>query len=592
MNKKLYWGLFALAFIVAIIFRVVLPFGYTVTDDGIRYSQADGYYQLRIADNLASTHHNPSYEYYILPFEPSTIQNFLMVFPTLIYLISRIGISVDMVALIINPLLGLITLLLIYLIARKLFDKNIALFSLLLSSIIAGDFLYRTALGYTDQHSLEIVLLLSSFLFLLMSFNKQVLSIIYSAIAGVFAGLYLALFPGGLIIIGAYSLYALVLILINKDKEVLLNVMSRIVIILCVGVMAYMLVGRINYNYVILIMALTFGIIVLALVKYYLITINKTWVIYTLFIPIIGVCIAGVMLIPSLQEIFNRVAYYITWNTNTVIGEEQPLLFNMGQFTLGQIWANWGIVFFIFLIGLGMLASQYKKTKSREILFLLVISVFLLIITLSERRFAYYLSAFVAIVSVYSLMLVYKYLQPKVNKLMVYYGVVIAFICLPLLTYSSFIAKPLNEYMSDDWHDALVWIRENTSEPLNEANYYSYLRKENSPNYMVLSWWDYGYWIIREGQRVPLVHNGSGYWEIASQILVGDQKTSVDLLRQYKIKYIIIDKDMVSGKLNNIAQYVKDDPYKGLAVNLYWMDTPIGFDNVYQNGTVKIFEVK
>lgn len=590
MNNKLYWGIFVLAFILAIIFRVVLPFGYTVTDDGIRYSQVDGYYQLRMADNYLSTGYPPSYDYYVLPFEPHSISNFLFIFPTILYAVSSTGIPVDLVALIINPLLGLISLLLVYLIARKIFDKQIALFSLFIAAIIPGDFLYRTALGYTDQHSLEIVFLLSSLLFLLMSFKKGMGSVIYSAIAGIFAGLYMGLYPGGLIIFGLYVLYGVVSIFISKDKDIILDNIARLVILICVGVIIYMLIGKINQVHVFTIIILVLGLIILAFLKLYLIRNNRSNWIYIVLVPIVGAISCGYVFVAEIRELLYRVSYYILWNPSSTINEEQPLLLLDGKFTLGQIWANWGFLFFIFLIGMGMLLRYYKTGNRQYILFLIVSSAFMTVLTLSERRFAYYLSPLVAIIAVYALISLYRWLRTRIKTVNIYAVVCLVFICFPLFTYSSFINKPLQEYMTDDWHDALVWMKDNTPQPFEKANYYSYLKEDDKPAYLVLSWWDNGYWIIREAQRVPLVHPGSGYWEIASQILTGNKQEAMKMIEQYKIKYIIFDRNMVIKELSHISKYSKGDPYSGLLIEMY-----IGrsnFEEVYKNDTVRIYEVK
>ena len=47
-------------------------------------------------------------------------------------------------------------------------------------------------------------------------------------------------------------------------------------------------------------------------------------------------------------------------------------------------------------------------------------------------------------------------------------------------------------FASDDWKDATLWIKQNTSEDA-----------------VVASWWDYGYWITTLSERTTLADNAT-----------------------------------------------------------------------------------
>lgn len=77
-----------------------------------------------------------------------------------------------------------------------------------------------------------------------------------------------------------------------------------------------------------------------------------------------------------------------------------------------------------------------------------------------------------------------------------------------------------------DWIEALTWIRYNTP-----------------PGSVVLSWWDYGYWITAMGERPTLIDNATiNSTQVAAvgRIFMSNDTVAIPMLRKYNVSYIVV----------------------------------------------------
>ena len=87
---------------------------------------------------------------------------------------------------------------------------------------------------------------------------------------------------------------------------------------------------------------------------------------------------------------------------------------------------------------------------------------------------------------------------------------------------------------SSDWQEALLWLRNNAQGEGIVAN---------SPS-VVLSWWDYGYWITNYGNATSLVDNATtNKTQIAmvGTMLMWNFTESVKLMYKYNVKYVLVN---------------------------------------------------
>ncbi|MGQ9478498.1 MAG: STT3 domain-containing protein [Thermoproteota archaeon] len=77
-----------------------------------------------------------------------------------------------------------------------------------------------------------------------------------------------------------------------------------------------------------------------------------------------------------------------------------------------------------------------------------------------------------------------------------------------------------------DWIEALTWIRYNTP-----------------PGSVILSWWDYGYWITVLGERPTLIDNAtinSTQVALVGRIFMSDDTVAMPLMKRYNVSYVVV----------------------------------------------------
>jgi dolichyl-diphosphooligosaccharide--protein glycosyltransferase len=130
-----------------------------------------------------------------------------------------------------------------------------------------------------------------------------------------------------------------------------------------------------------------------------------------------------------------------------------------------------------------------------------------------------------------------------------------------------------NTGMGADWHDALVWLRANTPEPLPNATYTEVVSANYTyPDsaYGVLSWWDYGYFITYIAHRIPNANpGGMGYKDAGMFFTSGNESEANGILNKLGSRYIIIDQAMASGKFYAMAIWANRAPGDYMDVYYY-----------------------
>ena len=105
-----------------------------------------------------------------------------------------------------------------------------------------------------------------------------------------------------------------------------------------------------------------------------------------------------------------------------------------------------------------------------------------------------------------------------------------------------------------EWQDSLKWLEASTP-----ATSY-YLEPSETPEYGVLSWWDYGNWIIYVGKR-PAVSNNfqTGVEDSARFFITDSEEEAKTIVEKLNVKYVITDTLMAEGKFSAIAEIAGKD---------------------------------
>jgi dolichyl-diphosphooligosaccharide--protein glycosyltransferase len=108
--------------------------------------------------------------------------------------------------------------------------------------------------------------------------------------------------------------------------------------------------------------------------------------------------------------------------------------------------------------------------------------------------------------------------------------------------------------MSREWRMAMAWLRQETPEPLGDAQafhrYYPRLATGGwfaypQGVYGVLAWWDFGYWVLAEGRRPPIA-NGTqrGAVQAAAFFTSQDLQDAAARLDALGARYVVVDNSM------------------------------------------------
>lgn len=165
--------------ITAIITRIIIPFQNVFTSSGIRFNTIDAYFMVRQAKLLPNFQEYDYFRNY-----PEGVNAFqYQIFPSLIYTLSKIfNIDIEVIAAILPVILFFITVFFVYLIAKVLFNVDIAALSVFIVCILPGEILHRTSLGAADYHCFEILLMTALMAFIILAIAKKDFFYIFMAL--------------------------------------------------------------------------------------------------------------------------------------------------------------------------------------------------------------------------------------------------------------------------------------------------------------------------------------------------------------------------------------------------------------------------
>jgi dolichyl-diphosphooligosaccharide--protein glycosyltransferase len=314
-----------------------------------------------------------------------------------------------------------------------------------------------------------------------------------------------------------------------------------------------------------------------------------------------GLCLVSLAILyvvqPSVvKSMTEQLSMFMPSESNLTTAEMRPILFPSGHFSLTAVWGNFTTGFFLSLISLVVLIYFTFKRIEADKLVLIVWSLMMLAATLLLRRFAVLFAINVSLLTGYILGLILEYaglresplkpvettekeekeeIEPKrthgggfhitTDQIAIALAVILAFFIIffnisPAIT----IAKAAPFTLTDNWYQALSWMKHNTPDPFGDPDFY-YERNELPYHYPetaygVVAWWDYGYHIIRISHRLPVCDPGGGPREaVASLFTAQDEASANQITNELISKYIIIDYAAVTTVFDGILTYAGSD---------------------------------
>jgi dolichyl-diphosphooligosaccharide--protein glycosyltransferase len=670
--------LLALFFIGALCLRVLPTLDRVFTQDWIKFTGVDAYYHMRLVDNLASNFPH------LLQFDPYTIfpggmgvgsiRFFDWFLAAIIWVIGLGEPSqsvIDIVSVYFPAVLGALTVIPVYFIGKELFGRWAGFISAALLAVMPGEFLGRSILGFTDHHIAETLLTTTAILFLILAIktasHRQLTfqhirhldwtmirkPLIYSLLAGLFIGLYIFTFLGALIFVFLVFIYFAIQFVIDhlkKRNTSYLGIVGSIFFTIAL-VMSWLVSAGTLY-------LVSTGIALLAMpvlsgISWFLASKQEKLFYYPAALIALGLTGLGLLALISpsfLRLMLTQFSIFTPAGTQLATIEMQPILFPGGTFTTAIAWGN-----FTTSLGLGLIALLVISIYSvivrgyADKSLLVVWSIVILIATLGQRRFAYYLAVNLAILAGYLSILLYygtrfvvDYLRGAETGYMSWgilelpnleetekrpsrqgvraerkraqrrqqkqassrrlqdgglpsnifafglWGIIIFFLVFapnilfpdPLHSPAISIASSARFAPSNAWVSSLDWLRRNTPVPFDDPNSYYELpqplpRGESYPYpehaYGVLSWWDYGYWITRIGQRIPNANpsqDPEAVGNVAAFFTSQDQESANEKARELGSAYVIIDHETATSKFPAIMLWAGKD--QADFFDVYW----------------------
>jgi len=416
--------------------------------------------------------------------------------PALTYLIATPGKlfnltehQIEVYAAFLPPVFAVLAVIAMYFLALEAFhNRTFALVAAFLMGILPTEFFHRTLLGFTDHHFLEVLLVILSLLFLLKLFHaSDSARYWWTLLLGLSQSLlYLSWAGAGYVtLILTAATMAEIYRLRLKDRKVFSTAGSVAVAAL---ITAAIFNTTLSYHpaksesFLCLIVGWIGPMALASLADE--IHHTKAFIIVSL--------LGGVALITGLCFLLPIPAYcsaVFGHGSADIISETSPLTLNvaLGAFGLSLPLCIPGIFFWI---------------RRRLDFTLLIFFIPILVSTIGQVRYGYYLAIPVTIFASYGLMQITRLIRPHLRVAVTVTALVIVVMAslVNILTMATFKSDT-----SPSMYQALTWLRNNTPEPYSDdPNAFYSVALTETANYQVLAWWDYGDQVAYIARRAPL----------------------------------------------------------------------------------------
>jgi len=469
--------------------------------------------------------------------------------------------AVEMTGALAPPVLGAGMILVLYLLAKKLFGKRVALLSAFFLAVDPKH-IARTHFGCTDHDVLESLLVLVAILLLAYALTERDRRLWFGAAVGVLIAATAYTWLGAPIYMGAILIYATIQVTLDlrekaSSKETVVPLMAAfgvaLLLLLPFWDEAWLIPSFFGALGALATLALLYSLSRLFVAK------KVPWLAFVPAVAILGY----IAVILSYATDMTREAHSLFWTglryffggglARESILEAAPIYQVFDFVSLP------GLGFAFSLIGLGvMMHYTWRAHLPKDQVLFLVWAVFNLILVVFQARFLYLFSVagstMVALLFFWgaSRLRASKKADPLAVKALTF--ALLAILILPNVVGLMEIAEDRPE-VAGDWLETLDWLEENT--PATEG----FERPVLAGEYGVLSWWDYGNWILYQSRR-PVVANNfqAGAKDAARFFLSQSEEEGLAIAKARNVRYVVTDEKMIYRKLPAIVHWIDEDP--------------------------------
>jgi len=467
--------------------------------------------------------------------------------------------SIEIVGAIAPPILGSLTVVALYFLARELFGRRAGLLSALFLAI-NPQHVSASIFGRPDHHVFEAFLLVNAVLFLVLALNRRDKRLWFGAAAGVLMAALAYTWIGAAAYLGIFLVY----VAIQATLDLRQRVSSKddlLIFFVAFGVALVLMLPFWKEAWLLPSFFAAFGIM---LVISALLALSRTFLdrgLHWVAFPLVIVTIVYVLLISAyalgqsmgVHHLLDQgLIYFFGGSLSQKVAEAVPLRGAVRPLSVA------GFNLTIAVMGF---AHLWRSDIDRPQLLFLVWTVSILALTIFQNRFLYVFSASMSI-----LMALFFFRAAaivgdsewcKKNRDLSKFFAPALLLLLILPSASSvveaFAVRPA--IVEDGWNEPLLWLKENSMETT------SFLDPNQTPEYGVLSWWDRGNWVLYRSRR-PVVANGfqAGAEDAARFFLSGDEAKAVEIMDERRSKYVLTDSNMLRSGLSAIALWTGEMP--------------------------------
>ena len=516
--------------------------------------------------------------------------------------------TIATVLLVMPAVFGTLVAIPVYLAGKRLGGRFSGLVSVLILALATGGLLQRSLVGFSDHHVAEALFQMIAVLGFMVAISvseaeKPVWELVtnreweplrrplaWSLIAGVALALYIWVWPPAVLLIAILGLYFLLQLSFDylRGQSPDHTAFTGVVALTTTGMLSFLPLSELTITATdfsllqpLMAFAVAFGCGFMAWLARQWDARDLDTRLYPLsVVGIIGaITLLMAVVTPNLFEFFVNNATRVFGAgsaTGNTIGEAQPLTRPIITF-----FSSYGLTAFSALFGaiLVVIAQVRAEEPRGETLLVLVWSIVLLLATLSQQRFTYYLVLPIVVLNAYVVRFVIQYLTTQdriesfsdietfqVITILAVLLVVVAPLVVSVGGRPTVMAQAERNSPSDGvvgWGSSLEWMGSNTPAPGNYAGagnnmsfYGTYPRQADfdypEGAYGVMSWWDYGHWITQRGERIPNANPfQQGAVDAANYLLAPNETQANSVLDEVSeddaaTRYVMVDWKMVN----------------------------------------------
>lgn len=484
---------------------------------------------------------------------------------------SRTQASAEMIGATVPVLIGAAAIVVVYFMVREAFGRNIALLSAFMASI-APYYLQKTMLGAADHHSLEVLLLVTSVMFLTFGLIREDKKYPFAAAAGAALAALAYTWLGSAMYISLIFVYAAVQITLDlKNGQPSKNTVT--VLLIALGISLALMLPFWNNPWLsptfIGVMGIAAATAFLYILSQAMLRAKTPWGAFPVAFAALIYIFTSIARIFSNLWFFSRINDLITsggdflfsGSMNGKIAEAQPLIYVQGAMFSGIVPSTLGWIIIFSLAGFAATILYTRKSdpsKKRAQVLVAVFAALALLISFGQMRFLYLSSVtmgiMISILFFEGLDQIREKARERGKAVPIYLAAtLLVILVLPTALETSPILESAPQ-IAGDWYESLNWLKANT----NQTSFYN--SPDQCPEYSVMSWWDYGNWILYQAQR-PVVANNfqAGAQDSAKFYLSQSEDEATAIMDAHHSKYAITDYEMIYGKLQAITTWAGKD---------------------------------